>query len=293
MKQIQYIDRDSGEICIEKIPGEKWLKWLYYRPFGRLSLHFLIKRKFISSFVGKYMDSHKSTCYIPNFVKNHGIDLLEYQKEKLEDYHTFNDFFCRKIKKSSRPIGDDFVSPADGKILAFEDLSKVKEFFIKGAAFDLNEYLDNPELSDRYKDGSMMIVRLAPKDYHRFHFPADGVIHNANDIKGHYYSVSPLALQKSLRIFCANCRSYSMLETEKYGDILYSEVGATFVGSIIQTYAPDSHVTKGSEKGYFAYGGSTLVLLFEKGKIQIDQDLLDNTAKGYETYVNMGETIAK
>ncbi|QZT36924.1 phosphatidylserine decarboxylase [Halosquirtibacter xylanolyticus] len=292
MKQIQYIDRESGQLCIEKIPGEKWLKWLYNKPFGRLSLHYLIKRKFISSYVGKYMDTRKSTCYISDFIRNHGIDLLEYKKEKLEDYKTFNDFFCRKIKPSARPIDDDFVSPADGKILAFKNIRNVKEFFVKGASFNLEEFLGSEELADKYKDGSMIIVRLAPKDYHRYHFPADGIIRKANDIKGHYYSVSPLALQKSLRIFCANCRSYSILETQKYGDVLYSEVGATFVGSIIQTYAPDSHVKKGAEKGYFAYGGSTLVLLFEKGKIQIDEDLLENTANGLETYVPMGRKIA-
>ncbi|HYQ56234.1 MAG TPA: phosphatidylserine decarboxylase, partial [Draconibacterium sp.] len=142
------------------------------------------------------------------------------------------------------------------------------------------------------KKGEMAIVRLAPPDYHRFHFPASGTASKSIKINGHYFSVSPLALQKSLEIFCENKREYCTLSTEEYGDILIVDVGATMVGSIIQTYEANTQVKKGDEKGYFAFGGSTLVLLFEKGKITFDADLVENTKKGMETTVKVGENIA-
>jgi phosphatidylserine decarboxylase len=148
-------------------------------------------------------------------------------------------------------------------------------------------------LAKKYKDGAMAIVRLAPADYHRFHFPASGKVSASKAINGHYFSVSPLALQRSLKIFCENYREYCILESPTFGDILISDVGATMVGSIIQTYKANSEIEKGDEKGYFAFGGSTLVLLFEKGKADFDADLTSNTKKGFETTIRMGEQIAK
>ena len=135
-----------------------------------------------------------------------------------------------------------------------------------------------------------MIIRLAPVDYHRFHFPVSGNISVNKKIDGDYYSVNPFALRKKAEIFCLNKREYSILSNPLFGDVVIAEVGATMVGSIIQTFK-GSYVNKGMEKGYFKFGGSTVVLLFEKSKIHIDKDLLTNTANGYETTVKMGERI--
>ena len=109
-------------------------------------------------------------------------------------------------------------------------------------------------------------------------------------IEGDYYSVNPFALRKKAEIFCLNKREYTILSNSLFGDVIMAEVGATMVGSIIQTYKGSS-IKKGEEKGYFKFGGSTVVLLFEKSKINIDKDLLINTAKGHETAVKMGERI--
>ena len=103
-------------------------------------------------------------------------------------------------------------------------------------------------------------------------------------------SVNPFALRKKAEIFCLNKREYTTLSNPLFGDVIMAEVGATMVGSIVQTYERSS-VKKGEEKGYFKFGGSTVVLLFEKSKICIDKDLLINTAMGYETAVKMGERI--
>ncbi len=139
----------------------------------------------------------------------------------------------------------------------------------------------------------MIIVRLAPADYHRYHFPANGKIGSGNKIDGYYYSVSPYAIKDNFGVFCENKRELTTLETSEYGDILISEIGATMVGGIEQTYTPHTDVKKGEEKGYFTFGGSSVLLLFEKGKVRIDDDILKNTKNGYETKVSVGEKIGE
>jgi phosphatidylserine decarboxylase len=147
-------------------------------------------------------------------------------------------------------------------------------------------------LLKKYHDGALLIIRLAPFDYHRFHFPVSGNVSPNQKINGDYYSVNPFALRKKAEIFCLNKREYTILSNPLFGDVVMAEVGATMVGSIVQTYK-GSYVNKGKEKGYFKFGGSTVVLLFEKSKIQIDKDFLINTSKGYETTVKMGERIGE
>ena len=293
MEFIEYIDRESGKVKKEVVPGERMLKWFYGSSVGRASLHVLIKRKLVSAVGGRFMNSRLSRGQIRKFIRRNGIDLSIYRKKDSKSYRHFNDFFYRKIQKDQRPLGDALVSPADGKILAFPRVRDVDFFFIKGSEFSVNGFLQNEQLAKNYTDGAMAIIRLAPADYHRYHFPASGIISKATRIKGKYFSVSPLALRKSLEIFCQNRRVYSILKTDEYGDILICEVGATMVGSIVQTYQEDSYVKKGSEKGYFAFGGSTVVLFFEKGKVSFDKDLIENTQKGLETTVKMGENIAR
>lgn len=291
MDKIIYIERHTGEQKEELVPGGGFLKFLYGSSMGKLPLNTLVKRKVFSVMGGRYMDSAASAKKIAPFIEKHGMDMSDYIVPQ-EGFQCFNHFFYRKIDPAKRPIGDDVVSPADGKVLVFETIDASKRFFIKGNEFSLRSFLNDDELAKKYEGGAMCIVRLAPVDYHRFHFPADGVAGKMVRIKGDYYSVSPLALRKSLRIFCENKREYCIQQTEQYGDILICDVGATLTGSIIQTYTEDTHQPKGGDKGYFAFGGSTTVLLFEKGKVTFAQDLLDNTHAGYETTIKMGENIA-
>ena len=291
METIKYIERASGELKTENVPSEGMLHWLYASATGKLTLNLLFKRKVVSALGGWYMNTRWSARRTADFVKEHRIDMDEYAVSNADDYKTFNEFFYRKLKAGARPIGEHLVSPADGKILVFPTLSDVDSFFVKGSEFSLQSFLCNDELTTKYANGSMAIVRLAPPDYHRYHFPASGTASESVKIEGHYYSVSPLALRGSLEIFCQNKREYTTLQTTEYGDILIMDVGATMVGSIIQTYS-SGRVEKGSEKGYFAFGGSTLVLLFEAGKISFDPDLVQHTQNGLETTIRMGENIA-
>jgi phosphatidylserine decarboxylase len=286
---IQYYDRQSGLLKTEKVAGEKWLMWLYYNPVGKATLWALVKRKVVSSFYGKGMDRPSSIKKIQPFVEEFDIDMNTAQKQ---EFSSFNDFFTRKLKYHVRPVDTGStiaVSPVDGKILAYANISN-RDFIIKGYRFDIFSFMNNANIAKKYLDGTLVIIRLAPFDYHRFHFPIGGSISPTIRIGGDYYSVNPLALRKMAEIFCLNKRELTIISNPLFGDVVMAEVGATMVGSIVQTYS-GSIVKKGEEKGYFKFGGSTVVLLFEKNKIRIDEDLLRNTVKGYETVIKEGERI--
>ena len=286
---IQYYDRESELLKTEKVAGEKWLVWLYNNPVGEATLWALVKRKVVSSMYGNRMDHPSSTKKIQSFVEEFDIDMSTAQKQ---EFNSFNDFFTRKLKNYARPVDTNAtvtVSPADGKILAYADISNC-DFIIKGYRFNIFSFLNNAGLAQNYLDGTLVIIRLAPFDYHRFHFPVSGNVSPITRIDGDYYSVNPFALRKMTEIFCLNKREFVIISNPLFGDVVMAEIGATMVGSIVQTYT-GNFVKKGEEKGYFKFGGSTVVLLFEKNKIRIDDDLLINTLKGYETVIKKGERI--
>lgn len=288
---IQYFQRDTGLMMEEKVPGEKWLYWLYYNPVGQLSLEAMVKRKLLSGWYGQQMDAPSSKEKIKPFIEDYQIEMSDFQDR---DYQNFNDFFYRKIKPNSRPISTDsqiVTSPADGKVLVFADI-KEDDFIIKGYRLNMQEFLQNDSLAKRYEHASLMIFRLCPTDYHRYHFPVGGEVVLDRKIDGDYYSVSPIALKKKVELMTLNKREYTLIETKNFGSVLMMEVGATMVGSMISTYK-DPTIEKGEEKGYFKFGGSTVVLLFEEGKIEIDPDLLENSTKELETEVKMGEGVAR
>jgi len=287
---VQYIERTSGQLKTEKIAGEAWLRWLYQNPVGEATLSTLVKRKFVSEWYGNMMDSPDSKDKIASFVDEYQIDLSQAEKQY---FKSFNDFFTRKLKPEFRPVNQDrnvVVSPGDGKLLAFADISN-QDFFVKGYRFQLGEFLQNDSLTNVFQHGSLMILRLCPTDYHRYHFPVGGEVIGERKIDGDYYSVSPIALRKKIELLVQNKREYAVINTAEFGSVLMSEVGATLVGSMVNTY-PSNFVIKREERGYFKFGGSTIVLIFQKDKLVIDADLIQNTISGLETEVKMGERIA-
>lgn len=291
---IKYIERKTTEIKIEKVPAENFLKFLYYNPFGKLCLNLLIKRKILSYIYGKFMDKEKSKNKIQKFIDELSIDMTEVKKS-LNDFNNFNEFFYRELKDGARKIDYDskkLVSPADGKILVFENINELTKFYVKGQSFNLKKFLNDEDLAKKYDGGTFVIIRLAPVDYHRLHFPCDGTISKTTLINGYYFSVSPHAIRNNFNIFLENKREISILKNDLFGDVALIEVAATMVGGIKQTYRTDTFVKKGEEKSYFYFGGSSIVLLFEKDKIKFDDDLIENTRNNIETKIYMGETIA-
>ena len=183
---IKYIERESGQLKTEKVAGEKWLVWLYDNPIGEATLWALAKRKVVSSIYGYMMDRPSSTKKIAPFIEDFDIDM---SIARQQEFKNFNDFFTRKLKDNARPVDTSsniVVSPADGKILAYADISN-SDFIIKGYRFDVFSFLDNPDLAQKYNDGALLIIRLAPPDYHRFHFPVSGYLSANKKIEGYYY----------------------------------------------------------------------------------------------------------
>ena len=285
-----YVNRYSEQIDTEQVAGENWLHWLYENPLGKATLNTLVKRKFLSSIYGAFMDSKYSQEKINPFIKKYHIDTSEFLTQ---DFSSFNDFFTRKLKPACRPIDslpNSIIAPADGKLLAIKNIAH-QDFLIKGTRFNIYQFLNDSALARSFQNGSMIIVRLCPTDYHRFHFPCSGKILKQADINGDYYSVSPIALREITDVFLLNKRSYTLLKSPVFDSLIIAEVGATMVGSIVQTYH-SRHVEKGQEKGFFKFGGSTVVLFFKPNTIQIDSDLLHHSAQHIETAVKMGEHIA-
>ena len=288
---IRYVDRATGQIKTEKVEAGGWLFWLYNNPLGELSLQALIKRKAASEWYGKRMDAPASVKKIEPFIKKYHIRMSDFQKKR---YTSFNDFFIRKLKPGARRIDTGkkvVISPGDGKILAYADVSR-QDFVVKGYKMNLHDFLQNDSLADVYAGGSLFLLRLCPADYHRFHYPVSGKLSPVVKIAGDYYSVNPIALRRDIRIFCENKREYQIIHSKRFGDVLMSEIGATFVGSIVMTHPGDT-AAKGQEAGYFKFGGSSVILLFRKGEIRMDADLLKNTRQHLETAVKMGEEIAR
>ncbi len=295
---IRYIERKTSAIEEEKIYGHRALSLLYGDSWGsRLFSWFfsplLSRVAFFSRLYGFFQKISWSAKRVDPFIKTYAIDRSEFVQEK---FSSFNDFFVRKLKKEVRPIvadRDRAATPSDGRYLVFPHLDQVKTFYVKGQPFDLSSFLQDEDLVSRYREGSMMIVRLCPTDYHRFHFLDRGIPSISREMKGQYHSVNPMALRKNLSIFWKNKRMISDFDTENFGKVVYVEVGAICVGTIHQTYIPNQMVEKGEEKGYFSFGGSCLVILFEKGRISFDEDLILASKRGFEVKANFGESLGR
>lgn len=290
---IEFFNRYTGLVEREQVYGAAWMRWTYANPFGRLALEALVKRPFFSRWYGWRMDRPNSRSKVMPFIHEFGLDVNEFS-DPPESFRSFNEFFYRKLKPGARPVDGDpnaVVFPADGRHLGFPDASKIDGVFVKGQRFDLPRLLGDAELAARYARGTLVLSRLCPVDYHRFHFPLAGRPSSAAMLNGPLYSVNPIALRRNLSYLWENRRTLTTLETEQFGTVLFLEIGATNVGSIVQTYQPGASVAKGDEKGYFRFGGSSTLLLFEPGRVQLAEDLVEHSRNRRELYARVGDRL--
>lgn len=290
---VTYWDRQAGEVRTEAIYGEASLRWAYENALGRLALESVVKRAFFSRLYGRAMAGRRTRTKIAPFIARYGLDPGEFA-EPVESFGSFNEFFVRRLKPGARPVdpaADSAVFPADGRHLGFPDLGEIDGIYAKGQRLSLSALLGDAALAERYERGSLVISRLCPVDYHRFHFCAAGTPGESRVINGPLYSVSPIALRRRLGILAENKRVVTRFPSEVFGEILLLEIGATNVGSIVQTAGAGRPVVKGGEKGYFAFGGSMTMLLFEPGRIRLADDLVEQSRLGRELYARMGEPM--
>ena len=293
MNPITLHNRHTGQTETENVYGEGFLRFTYGNPLGALPLHAMVKRAAFSKWYGRRMSQPESKSRIAPFIQQYGLDPDEFA-DSPDSYEHFNAFFYRKLQPCARPIDPDAaaVFPADGRHLGFARASDIDSVFVKGQRFDLGKLLDSDSLAARFVDGSLVLSRLCPVDYHRFHFPCAGTPSEARLVKGPLFSVSPIALRCRLAYLWENKRMITHLETTELGLVLIVEIGATCVGSIHQTYQPGKPVQKGDEKGYFAFGGSSTMTLFEPGAVTLAEDLLENSSQQRELYARIGSPMS-
>lgn len=286
---MKYIDR-KGNITIEENRQDKFLRHLYTDWGGKLCLKILI-RPFVSRLGGFVLKSRFSARFVPGFAERNKIDMTDYEEKK---YRSYNDFFIRKIKPGARPIAKSenaLISPCDGK-LSVHRITRDSRFYIKDTEYTVEQLLRSKSLTKRYDNGYAVVIRLTVDNYHRYCYVAEGVKSSNVSLAGCLHTVNPVANELH-PIYKENAREYTLLQTTKFGTIVMMEVGAMMVGKIRNHHKGPRKVEKGEEKGYFEFGGSTVVLLLQHGKVRLDYDLVENTENGYETIVRMGERIGE
>ena len=287
MQPIEYIDRTTGEKVVESVMGDKALRFAYETLLGRTLWPVLFGSKLVSALMGRRYDSPRSRKAIRSLAAIPGCNADEAEKP-IADYASFNDFFTRRLKPGARPTGNGVVSPADGRLMLYLAADADKPFPLKGAMRSLRTVFADDAPGGLY---DIAVVRLAPVDYHRFHFPcACRTPDPVRVIPGKYHSVNPIALLRYPDVYADNERQIVACDAD-FGRFWLVDVGAFGVGTIIQTYSGDVHA-KGDEKGYFKFGGSTVILVTRAGALAYDSDLVRNSAAGIETRVRCGERIA-
>ncbi len=282
---MQIYDREGNIVPATPMP-DKVMRFLYGKKLGKPVLWLSVRRN-SSRIVGTYMNSRFSKKDVKNAVAKYGIDLSQYEKQEFDSY---NDFFTRKIKPECRPIDkapEHLIAPCDSKLRVFP-ITEVSDYIIKNAPYTVEQLLGGDERAKEYIGGLCCIFRLSVDDYHRYCYIDNGTREPYKKIKGVLYTVSHVQ-GKQYNYFKRNTRVYTVLHTENFGDVVHVEVGATLVGRI-RNLAQTSF-KRGDEKGYFEYGGSTIVLLFKKDSVCIDGDILKNSREGHETAVKFGSKI--
>lgn len=277
---MDYIDLQGKKVS-NITNQDKLLSFLYTNIFGRMLLKPLIQPQ-VSKLAGRYLSSAHSKWLISKFIERNEINMDIYEEC---DYSSFNDFFTRKIKPDCRPVPEDLdvlISPCDCLATVYP-IQENTTFSIKNTEYTLRSLLRSPRLAKRFRGGYAYILRLTVEDYHRYLYSVSGKQSKNYHIDGTFHTVNPIA-NDYLPIYKENTREYTVIHSKEFGDVLQMEVGALLVGKI-SNHKQSTVVTRGEEKGFFEYGGSTIVVLTQKGRVTPRSDLLTNSKNSYETKV--------
>ena len=285
---VEYVDRASGKRVVESVMGDGVLRFAYETLLGRTLWPVLFGSRLLSAWLGRKYDSPRSKKDVATLAAIPGCQPEEAEKP-IAEYGSFNEFFTRRLKPGARPVGEGLVSPADGRLLLYLNADADTPFPLKGATRSLRTVFDGDAPAGRY---DIAVFRLAPVDYHRFHFPCDcKTAGPVRTVPGKYHSVNPIALVRYPDVYADNERQILKCRAD-FGDFWLVDVGAFGVGTIVQTCSGETH-RKGDEKGYFKFGGSTVIFIAPAGAVAFDDDLVRNSAQGLETRVRCCERIGR
>lgn len=275
-------------ILIEKQDSqERLLDMLYGHALGRILLK-PMTAPWLSRLAGRLLSTKASCILIKPFVRRNGIDMTQFETVS---YSSYNDFFARRIRPEVRPLDshpEHLISPCDSKLTVLP-IQETGHFKLKHTDYTVASLLKNTELARQYEGGTLLIFRLTVDDYHRYCYVADGEKGENIVIPGVLHTVNPIA-NDFFPIYKENAREYTILHSKEFGDILIMEVGALLVGKIVNHHR-SGIVSRGQEKGFFQFGGSTIVLMLKANTAIIDPDILENSKNGIETIVKYGEKI--
>ncbi|EXJ92976.1 phosphatidylserine decarboxylase [Capronia epimyces CBS 606.96] len=301
----QTVDRKTGKPMREQQPIFKKLKLLFL--FSRLvewidvtkTMRLWIHDKTIRE--GKAEGTPASASRIKPFVDFYHIDMDEFDPSDIQAYGSFEDFFVRKHKPGSRPVfapndPTKAVAVADARLVVYPTVSETRRLWIKGHNFTIANLIKDDELAQSWVDGAVASFRLSPQDYHRYHSPVTGTVSWYKQIPGQYYQVDPVCLQSDVDILTENARCCVCLDTREFGKVLFVAIGATNVGTVDinrKCQTPGSQVDKGDEVGLFQFGGSSIIVAFEAGRIEFDADLLEVSRRPIMMDVEVGMSLGE
>lgn len=297
--EINFYNRVTQSVEREKVYGDKMVEWLYQSNSGKALSHVICLPP-ISKLYGALQDTAWSKSKINPFIQNFNIPMEDYLPETQNTespYSSFNQFFIRRFKEGKRPFvhaPHEMAAFSEARYYGYSSVHDDESVPVKGACLKPKQLISHSKWEDTFHEGPLLLARLCPVDYHRFHYPDDGIILDDYRVEGLLHSVNPLALKAKQDILITNERHVTILETKNFGKLAYIEVGAICVGKIVQSkpLQKGDSFKRGEEKGYFLFGGSTVIVIGEKGKWTPSQDILDYTKKGMETYLHLGMSVA-
>ncbi len=281
--------------------GSGALRFLYGNPAGRVLLKYVAAAPWFSEWRARAQRSPRSRKKIAAFVEEYGIDLTDGGFGKgwsVDEFGSFDDFFLRQrdyaayfndLKQAGRCASPGELPAVADANLFVAPVEEDLRVLVKGSTYSLEELTGRP-VPDHYRGGHCLVFRLELTDYHRYVFPDSGQLLAQWDIPGELHTVRPISEQ--YRVYARNKRAVSVLETERFGELTQIEVGAILVGHIVNHLIPKGAFERLTEKGYFAFGGSTIVLLTGPS-VRIDDRILSASAAGNEVHVRMGEPVGK
>ena len=277
---------DREKLIEEPEVGAGAIRFAYGNPFGRFLAKTILCRKFVSEFYAAWQKSGLSKRKAAKFMAQYHISVDDCTEQV---FPNFNAFFTRQRKDYvNQTAENELPAIADSKLTALP-ISADCRFKIKGVPYTAEELLEDKALAAEYRGGLCLIFRLSPDDYHRYVYPDDGAQEPCRHIKGVLHTVNPIAAD--MKVYRRNKRTVQRLHTAHFGDVIQMEVGALLVGKIVNHAEDAADFSKLQEKGYFAYGGSTVILLLKKDVVRIDEDIWNYSAQGIETKVRLGERI--
>ncbi len=271
------------------------LRFLYANRVGSAIRGLFTNNRVVSTLVGKFADTRVSKYAIPLFKYSYNVQINEAELvEPINEFKSLNDFFKRRLKPEARPFDHDpavLCSPADGYVW-YAPIDENLHFQVKNATFTLTAFLDSNVLAQDYNGGTIIIVRIAPHHYHRFHAPCKGVYSPMDYISGKYESVNMISYMCGVPVLQQNERGIIKMQDTSFGQMLMIPVGALCVGRIKTTYAENTLCKKGADLGFFEFGGSTVVLVLQKDALEIDSRIRMSLENGNECEVRVGQRIA-